>query len=140
MGITVLAALLLLFLVAAFCFGFQKTCLSVYYVVKYAVFKTIEFFTRVVLAAFGINSYIWMSWTVLVLLTVCWGNHGTFGFVLLTLNGLFGWLVIMLIVRNFRDEFDRDMIRMILARLEHKLCFKNKKLSMYPDDWHWLDT
>lgn len=128
-----------LFFACAYLFGPKKTILTAYYALKYALFKPVEWLLRLFIAIIRIKGYIGAGWAVSVLLTmsVLPEQNVRLFFFLLTL--FLSWLVVMQAIRNFRDEDDRDDVRMLLAQLEHKLCFKNQKLSMYPDDWHWLD-
>ena len=130
----------LLMLIAAFCcFGIKKTITVIYCVLKGAVFKTIEFFLRLLIAFARVNSHLLLSFVIVILLSNLFMPERTLGFVLLVLDIIFGWLILMLTIRNYGDEDDRDLIRMHLARWEHKLCFNRKDLSIYPNDWHWLE-
>lgn len=123
----------------AYLFGPKKTVFKTYYILKYALFKPVEWLMRLIIALCGINSYVWMSWGVLMLLATIELPEQNSKFVVFMLLLLYGWLILSLVICNFCDEDDRDFIRMTLAQFEHKLCFKNKQLSMYPDDWHWID-
>lgn len=128
-----------LFIACAYLFGPKKTVFKTYYALKYVLFKPVEWFIRLLIAIVRINGYVWAGWVVSALLTVSVSPEQNVRLFFFMLTLFLSWLVIMLVIRNFRDEDDRDDVRMLLAQLEHMLCFKNQKLSMYPHDWHWFD-
>ena len=122
----------------AFC-GFKQTCRGVYFVLKAAVFKSLEYFLRSLVAVWNISIYFWTGFFLITLFIEVYVSSPVsklvwFGFII-----IYGGLFVYKFVYNFRDEDDRDFVRMTLAQLEHKLCFNNKKLSLYPDDYHWED-
>ena len=116
-------------------FGLKKT----YYILKYAFFKPIEWLMRILIALFGVSFYVWTGFfTLCCLFDVCKPEHG-FRFAWMMSIFIYAWVIMLLLIRNFQDDDDRDLVRMLLAQIEHRLCFKNPKLSMYPNDWHWFD-
>lgn len=135
-GIIIVTMGALLF-VCAFWFGMYKTFSKVYCALKYVFFKPIEWVIRLIVALVRINVYLLGSLGLLALGVIFILPDHVFGITAVFMLLILGWAVLVLLIRNFRDEDDRDFIRMLLARAEHKLCFKDKKLSLYPDDWYW---
>lgn len=128
-----------LFFACAYLFGFKKTVFNTYYALKYVLFKPLEWLARLILAMVQISVYVWASWALLLIVAEILMSEPEAFFVMFLLLMVYGWFVLLLIWRNFHDEDDKDCVRMMLAQLEHKLCFKNPKLSMYPNDWHWFE-
>lgn len=127
-----------LFAVLVFCaFWFGPT--RVYLVLKYAFFKPIEWLLRAFIALISVNHYVWLGLVALVLISMIFDLRQSLEFMLMLVMFIYVWLIAILAVRNFRDKDDRDFVRMLLARVEHKFCFGNSKISMYPDDWPWFD-
>lgn len=127
-----------LFAVLVFCaFWFGPT--RTYYVLKYAFFKPIEWMSRAFIALTFINYYVWLGFGLLIFAFVLVDPQQNIRFWWMTALFVYVWLIAILAVRNFRDKDDRDFVRMLLARVEHKFCFGNSKLSIYPDDWPWFD-
>ena len=127
-----------LFAVLVFCaFWFGPT--RVYLVLKYAFFKPIEWLLRVLIALISVNHYVWLGLVALVLISMIFDLRQSLEFMLMLVMFIYVWLIVILAVRKFRDKDDRDFVRMLLARVEHKFCFGNSKISMYPDDWPWFD-
>lgn len=137
--VNIIVILGVMLVVCAFLFSPKKTMQKVYYALKYALFKPIEWLIRAVFALLQIKIYVWGSFCVLCMLMEMMLPEHKFKFVFFVLIMIYGWLILILFIRNFRDESDRDFVRMTLAQLEHKMCFKNQKLSMYPHDWHWFE-
>lgn len=119
----------------AYMSGLKKT----YYALKYMLFKPIEWLMRTVIALFGINVFVWTGFFVLLCLFDLCRPEREIGTVWMFGMLVYAWVIVLLIYRNLKDEDDRDLVRMLLAQVEHRLCFNNRKLSMYPDDWHWYD-
>lgn len=135
----IIVTLMALFFVCAFYFGPKKTAFKTYYALKYVMFKPVEWLARLLLALVQINFYIWVCWALLTLLAELIMPEQSVRFAIFLILLVYAWLILLLVIRNFRDEDDKDFVRMMLAQLEHKLCFRNQKLSMYPHDWHWFD-
>lgn len=117
----------------------KKIVFGIYYVLKAAVFKLIEYLLRALIAILRLGFNFWGAFCVILLFVEVFIPQPTFKFALLCHILIFGWLFIYNFIRNFYDEDDRDYVCMVLARVEHRLCFANPQLSVYPDDWHWLE-
>ena len=117
----------------------KKFFFGLYYVLKAAVFKLMEYILRGFVAVIGIGSCFWGIFCVTLLFIEVFVPKPEFKLVMLYFLMIYGLLFIYKFGNNFRDEDDRDFVRMLLARLEHKLCFENPDLSIYPNDWHWLE-
>ena len=139
MANVIIVTLIALFFLCAFYFGPKKTAFKTYYALKYVLFKPIEWLIRLIIALLQINVYVWCCLILAEFLAELIVPKQDFGQVMVLLIIIYVWLVLMLVIRNLRDEDDRDFVRMMLAQLEHKLCFHNRNLSMYPHDWHWFD-
>ena len=117
----------------------KKFIFGVYYVLKAAVFKFVEYMLRSFLAIIGIGSCFWGIFCVVLLFIEVFVPLPEYKLVMLFFLMGYGILFMYKFGNNFRDDDDRDFVRMMLARLEHKLCFDNPDLSIYPQDWHWLE-
>ena len=135
----IIVSLMAFLFICAYMFGPKKTILTAYYALKYALFKPVEWLLRLFIAMVRIDCRIWIVWVATVLFLISFLSNQDVRFALFILAMLLSQLILLLMIRNFGDEDDRDFVRMLLAQLEHGLCFRKRKLSMYPDDWHWLD-
>lgn len=132
-------ALGIILLVFSFLYGFKKTGLGIYFCLKATIFKIVEYVVRSLIAVLSISVYFWASFCIIALFIEVFVASPTCKFVWLSFLVIYGIMLFYKFVYNFRDEDDRDLVRMNLAQLEHQLCFKNRELSIYPNDWHWMD-
>lgn len=128
-------AILLLFVMAICCFGIKKAGMGGYYLLKGAIIKPLEYASCLVLALFRISSYVWMSWGLLIVCANLFLPEKQFRVSVLILLAAFGWFIVVKTYYNLKDELLRDDVRAVFSRIEHKLCFNNQKLTLYPEEW-----
>ncbi len=116
-----------------------KIFLGLYFVLKAAIFKFVEYLLRSFIAVIGISSRFWGIFCIMLLFIEVFVPLPRFKPIMLSFLMIYGILFMYKFIRNFCDKDDCDFVRMLLARQEHKMCFKNQKLSIYPHDWHWIE-
>ena len=127
-----------LFAILVFC-AFWVGPTRVYCALKYAFFKPIEWLLRAFIALTFISYYVWFGFGLLILTFFMFDPQQNIRFWWMVVMFVYVWLIAILAVRNFQDKDDRDFVRMLLSQIEHKLCFGDSKISLYPDDWPWFD-
>ncbi|MBQ7633413.1 MAG: hypothetical protein IJS88_04800 [Alphaproteobacteria bacterium] len=116
-----------------------KIFLGLYFVLKAVIFKFVEYLLRSFIAVIGIGIRFCVIFCIMLLFIEVFVPLPRFKPIMLSFLTIYGVLFMYRFIRNFYDKDDRDFVRMLLAQPEHKLCFKNQKLSIYPYDWHWIE-
>ena len=124
-----------LFVLLAFICGIKDALLSVYYSLKYVLFKAIEILVRII-AAFLQTLSDFVFW-------FCWIVVSLFGFLAipnqLMLMGVIDLIFLIVLIKkmipNLKDWGRKLLVQKWMALIERPLCFKNKDLTCYPQYW-----